>query len=217
MTFGDDHIARMRNAVATGNEQQVNGLLDDRIPDELDERAIADESSVQRSEGVLVEARNLSEIAFEQRRAGFYRARQTPDAYRVADFLERREALVENTVDENETMPVGLAKPEPLEIGRLQAERICEVALTTYGLPTIGVGLRGRRRQAESTLSNRGYTREMPIFILRRWVSERFEPGHSPLAKIVQPGRTGLLTLKILSIDFDRARCASISRAPATF
>ena len=50
----------MRNAVATGNEQQVNGLLDDRIPGELDERAIANESGVQRSESVLVEARNLS-------------------------------------------------------------------------------------------------------------------------------------------------------------
>src|SRR5437762_8379084 len=126
------------------------------------------------------------------------------DLDRFANVLERRETLIENTVDENETMPVGLAKSEALQIGGLEADRISEVAFATRGLPTFGATLRGRTRQTENPFSDRCYAGEMPILVFRRWVSKCLKARHSLLTKIVQPRRTGRLALEILSIHFDR-------------
>jgi len=45
----------------------MDGLLDDRISRELDERAIVDERCVERSEGVLLELRDFAKVALNAR------------------------------------------------------------------------------------------------------------------------------------------------------
>src|SRR6266550_2884005 len=127
MPSGDDQISRMRHALTTRHEHQMDRLVDHRVVGELDQRAVGDERGVESGKRVLVELRDLSEVVLYGRISRLDRAGQTADAKACAHFLERRETLVENTTDKNESVPVGLAKTESLEVTRLDAERIRRV------------------------------------------------------------------------------------------
>src|SRR5438105_11546970 len=77
-------------------------------------------------------------------------------------------------------------------------------------------------RQAERTLCDRRDTGEVPVFILGSGITESFESRHSHLAKILKPsgrggrGGRGTLLLKILTVDFDRARGTGARRLTAS-
>src|SRR5687767_3210826 len=61
----DDQIARMRDrlTLALGNEQQMDGLFDDGVRLDLYERAVPNERRVQSGECMVVERRDLGEMA----------------------------------------------------------------------------------------------------------------------------------------------------------
>src|SRR5881628_641147 len=103
----------MRNAFATGDENQMDRLLDDGILGKLDERAVGDERGVERGESVLLEPGELPQMPLDGGLAGLYRIRETANANCTAAIIERREALIENAIDEDEAMPVGLREAEP--------------------------------------------------------------------------------------------------------
>ena len=115
---GHDQIPRMTDAFTTGNKNQVDGLLDDGVVGQLDESAVGDERGIEGGEGCLLELRHLPQVLLDRRLTRFYRVGQTADAYTIASILERRKALVENSVDEDQSMPVGLPEAESLEISR---------------------------------------------------------------------------------------------------
>src|SRR5207253_926977 len=62
MTPGDDQIPWVRNAFATGNENQVDRLVYDGIPGKLDERPVGYERCVERGECVLRDRRHAREM-----------------------------------------------------------------------------------------------------------------------------------------------------------
>ena len=110
---------------------------------------------------MLLELGDLPKVLLDGGLAGFYRVCQTANAYGAAAILKGREALIENAVDEDQAMPLGLPEAEPLEI---------------RGLHSKSAG-RMERRQAECVLRDRRHTREMPILILGGGVPERLEAG----------------------------------------
>ena len=199
MTPGDDQIPWVRNAFATGNENQVDRLVYDGIPGKLDERPVGYERCVERGESVLLELGDRPKVLLDGGLAGFYSVCQTVNAYCAAAILEGREALIENAVDEDQAMPLGLPEAEPLEI---------------RGLHSKSAG-RMERRQTECVLRDRRHTREMPILILGGGVPERLEAGDCLRPQIVEPRWTGLLPLKILAIGFDRAGRAGAGHSAA--
>src|SRR5437868_1227456 len=219
MPSGDDQISRVRHALATGHEDKMDRLVDYRVVGELDQCAVSDERGVESGKRVLLELCDLSEVALYGRISRLDCARQTANAEACAHFLERRETFVENTIDENESVPVGLAKTESLEFGGLDSERIRNVTFAPRRLATLAAVLRVRfrHRQAERSLGDRRYAGEVPVFILGGGVAERLEPRDAMLAEPLQPVWSGLLALEIPAINLYRAWCASAGRPSAGF
>src|SRR6266550_361283 len=218
MPSGDYQISRVRHAL-TRHEHQMDRLVDHRVVGELDQRAVGHERGVESGKRVLVELRDLSEVALYDWISRLDCACQTADAKACAHFLERRETLVENTTDKNESVPVGLSKTESLEIGGLDAERIRSVALPPRRLTPLPAVLRVRfgHRQPERSLGDGRHAGEVPVFILGGGVAERLEPRHAMLAELLQPVWSSFLTLEIAAINLDRARCAGAGRPAAGF
>src|ERR1700742_3415666 len=98
----------------------MDRLLDYRVVGELDERAVADERGVERGERRLLERRDAPKMTLDQRIAGLDRAGQTCHPHAAADFFERRQSLVKNAVDEDESVPFGLSEAKTLQIGRAE-------------------------------------------------------------------------------------------------
>src|SRR5450759_1168812 len=110
VTTRDDEIPRMRHALSIRDEHEMDRLLDDRFSRQLDERAIVDERSVERGERVLLECRNLADVALNARCSGFDRACETAHADAFAESRGGREILRELAVYEDEGVPAVLAE-----------------------------------------------------------------------------------------------------------
>jgi len=107
---------RYRFALALGNEYQMDRLLDNGVGLQLDERAVADESGVERSEGMILERRDLAEVALGSTDAGANRVGEAAHPSLFSKAGIGREVLRELAVHEDESMPRRLPKRESCEI-----------------------------------------------------------------------------------------------------
>ena len=104
-------------ALTFGNENQVDRLLDDGVRLQLYERAVSNERRVERGEGVVVERRDLAEMALGTPSAGANRLGETAHPNLLTQSGVRGQVFRELAVHEDERVPRGLAECETPEIG----------------------------------------------------------------------------------------------------
>src|SRR5689334_18017837 len=169
MAAGNDEIARMRDAIAVGHEQEMNWLVDHRIRLQLDECAIRNEGGVECGECVLIECRDLAQVPLDELRAGLNSLCEARHAHAVLHSSERGEIIGERTIHEHQRVPITLAELEPLEQRRCDARRVAYITLTARRATALLFSVRlGNCGQDERTLRYGRDTGEVPVFVLRR-------------------------------------------------
>src|SRR5258706_9006504 len=119
MACGDDEIPRMRDPHSVREKQQVDRLLDDCIGPDLDERTVVHERRIERRECVLLERRDLADVAIYTGRTRLDRAGETGHAYLVAKRRMGRKIFREYSIHEHHRVPATFPEVEAIDVGFL--------------------------------------------------------------------------------------------------